>query len=219
MRYEQSGRTWCFCRRCWAPTMAMRAVLPTSLSHHTTNFWQTPSGRSLRTDATRCTTTVTMATRCCRSFRSCTLTTTTSPSTAPSSVACCTVCCSRPATLHPYTPCVCTWVLRESHRQKQLQNICTLLRTFNPQEPVVLAGDFNDWRGRAHSVLKREAGLQEVFVQSRGRAMRTFPAAAPVLALDRIYVRNAAVHKPLALPRMPWRQLSDHAPLAAEVVL
>ena len=109
--------------------------------------------------------------------------------------------------------------LRESHRQKQLQYICTLLRTFNPHEPVVLAGDFNDWRGRAHSVLKREAGMQEVFVQSRGRAMRTFPAAAPVLALDRIYVRNAAVHKPLALPRMPWRQLSDHAPLAAEVVL
>lgn len=109
--------------------------------------------------------------------------------------------------------------LRESQRQLQLQHICKLLRTFDPSEPVVLAGDFNDWRGRAHSVLQRGAGLQEVFVQSVGRAKRTFPAAAPVLALDRIYVRNAAVHAPVPLPRMPWNKLSDHAPLAAEILL
>ena len=109
--------------------------------------------------------------------------------------------------------------LRESQRQKQLQHICKLLRTFDAQDPVVLAGDFNDWRGRAHGVLQREAGLDEVFVQSLGRAMRTFPAAAPLLALDRIYVRNTSVHAPVALPRMPWNKLSDHAPLAAEIML
>lgn len=49
--------------------------------------------------------------------------------------------------------------------------------------------------------------------------MRTFPASMPLLALDRIYVRNAAVHAPLELPRKPWDQLSDHAPLAAEILL
>ena len=41
----------------------------------------------------------------------------------------------------------------------------------------------------------------------------------PLLALDRIYVRNAAVHTPLSLPRKPWDKLSDHAPLAAEILL
>ena len=52
-----------------------------------------------------------------------------------------------------------------------------------------------------------------------GRAVRTFPASLPLLALDRIYVRNASVHQPLALPRKPWDKLSDHAPLAAEIYL
>jgi endonuclease/exonuclease/phosphatase family metal-dependent hydrolase len=84
---------------------------------------------------------------------------------------------------------------------------------------VVLAGDFNDWRQRAHGVLLRGAALQEVFVQAFGRAVRTFPASMPLLALDRIYVRNAAVHSPMQMPKKPWNKLSDHAPLAAEILL
>ena len=48
---------------------------------------------------------------------------------------------------------------------------------------------------------------------------RTFPARCPMLALDRIYVRNARVHAPMVLPRRPWSHLSDHAPLAAEISL
>ncbi len=33
------------------------------------------------------------------------------------------------------------------------------------------------------------------------------------------YSSDAAVHAPLELPRKPWDQLSDHAPLAAEILL
>lgn len=109
--------------------------------------------------------------------------------------------------------------LQESHRQQQLLKVCELIRTFPENEPVVLAGDFNDWRNRAHEVMRREVGMHEVFVQACGRALRTFPASMPLLALDRIYVRNAAVHSPLALPKKPWDKLSDHAPLAAEIML
>ncbi len=109
--------------------------------------------------------------------------------------------------------------LQEAHRQRQLRRICDLVNTFDPAEPVVLAGDFNDWRGRAHQVLRDGAGLQEVFMQGGGKARRTFPASLPVLQLDRIYVRNAAVLTPVALPRRPWSRLSDHAPLAAEIAL
>lgn len=109
--------------------------------------------------------------------------------------------------------------LQEAHRQQQLRRVSELVRGLPPQEPVILAGDFNDWRGRAHALLQRDAGLHEVFVQARGQAMRTFPASLPLLALDRIYVRGAAVHAPLALPRRPWNRLSDHAPLAAEIAL
>jgi len=109
--------------------------------------------------------------------------------------------------------------LQEGHRQQQLRRVAELTRGLPEDEPVILAGDFNDWRGRAHDVLRREAGLHEVFVHASGRAVRTFPAPMPLLALDRIYVRGVSVHTPLALPRRPWNRLSDHAPLAAEIAL
>jgi endonuclease/exonuclease/phosphatase family metal-dependent hydrolase len=84
---------------------------------------------------------------------------------------------------------------------------------------VVVAGDFNDWRHRAHAQLEKGAELHEVFVQANGRAARTFPARLPLLRLDRIYVRNAIGHAPVVLPLRPWSHLSDHAPLAAEIEL
>ncbi len=82
-----------------------------------------------------------------------------------------------------------------------------------------MAGDINDWRGRAHALLAHKAGLHEVFVLAHGQAVRTFPARFPLLPLDRIYVRNAIVHAPVVLPVKPWSHLSDHAPLAAEIEL
>lgn len=110
--------------------------------------------------------------------------------------------------------------LREAHRRQQLTRLCQLIgREIPPRHPLVVAGDFNDWRDRAHRVLARCAGLQEVFVQAFGRAARTFPARWPLLRLDRIYVRQVRAHRPVALPRRPWSHLSDHAPLAAEVTL
>lgn len=109
--------------------------------------------------------------------------------------------------------------LQEAHRQQQLRDVCKLVNSFDPDDAVVVAGDFNDWRGRAHDVLRSQADLHEVFVQSTGRAVRTFPASMPMLALDRIYVRNASLNTPLHLPRQPWDKLSDHAPLAAEIAL
>jgi endonuclease/exonuclease/phosphatase family metal-dependent hydrolase len=108
--------------------------------------------------------------------------------------------------------------LQESHRRQQLDLLCHMVNEEVPAEaPLLIAGDFNDWRHRAHGPLERCAGLHEVFVQAHGRPARTFPARLPMLPLDRIYVRNARVHKPVVLPRRPWSHLSDHAPLAAEI--
>ncbi|MBA3594122.1 MAG: endonuclease/exonuclease/phosphatase family protein [Polaromonas sp.] len=108
--------------------------------------------------------------------------------------------------------------LAESHRLKQLHMLCDMVhKDIAPSAPVIVAGDFNDWRLRAHDVLKQGAGMHEVFVQATGKAARTFPARFPVLRLDRIYVRNAIGHAPVVLPPKPWSHLSDHAPLAAEI--
>ena len=108
--------------------------------------------------------------------------------------------------------------LAESHRLKQLNMLCDMVRNdIPPSNPVIAAGDFNDWRRRAHAVLEQGAGMHEVFVQANGKAARTFPARFPLLPLDRIYVRNAIGHAPVVLPPKPWSHLSDHAPLAAEI--
>lgn len=129
-------------------------------------------------------------------------------------------CILQPPKHHSPVHAICVHLgLQESHRQRQLRSVCDLVNSFDPDEAVVVAGDFNDWRGRAHDVLRERANLHEVFVQSTGRAIRTFPASMPLLALDRIYVRNASVHTPLNLPKEPWDKLSDHAPLAAEISL
>lgn len=109
--------------------------------------------------------------------------------------------------------------LLEVHRQQQLELLCRIVDALPREAPLVVAGDFNDWRDRAHAVLARCAGLHEVFVDAIGRAARTFPARLPLLRLDRIYVRNVRTSRPIALPRQPWNRLSDHAPLAAEVTL
>ena len=110
--------------------------------------------------------------------------------------------------------------LAESHRQQQLDLLCAMVRGEVPNDaPLIVAGDFNDWRRRAHQLLEREVGLKEVFVSAYGESAKTFPSRFPVLSLDRIYVRNASVHLPVVLPRKPWSHLSDHAPLAAEIHL
>jgi endonuclease/exonuclease/phosphatase family metal-dependent hydrolase len=110
--------------------------------------------------------------------------------------------------------------LRETHRERQLDLLCRLVEREVPADaPLIVAGDFNDWRLRAHDRLDGCAGLREVFVEHAGRAARTFPARLPMLPLDRIYVRNVSAIRPRELPRLPWRRLSDHAPLAAEVTL
>ncbi len=110
--------------------------------------------------------------------------------------------------------------LLENHRRQQLDMLCALVNAEVPDGvPVIVAGDFNDWRSRATAHLTRGAGLHEVFQMVYGESARTFPARFPLLRLDRIYVRGADAHAPMVLPRKPWSHLSDHAPLAAEIDL
>ncbi len=110
--------------------------------------------------------------------------------------------------------------LRGSHRLRQMDILCELIgRDVPPDAPLIVAGDFNDWRLHANDRLRERAGLREVFLESRGASARTFPARWPVLRLDRIYVRNLVVRHLAVLSLRPWSHLSDHAGLLAEVAL
>ena len=107
--------------------------------------------------------------------------------------------------------------LREAHRQRQLGLLCELLRDEVPGDaPVIVAGDFNDWRMRGHPLLEA-CGLHEAFVAAHGRLARTFPSRNPLLPLDRIYLRGVHAIDPRVLKARPWSRLSDHAPLLARV--
>ena len=106
--------------------------------------------------------------------------------------------------------------LREVHRQQQLRLLEQRISEIPADAPLVVAGDFNDWRQRADL---SQSGLQEVFMQATGKHARTFPARLPLLALDRIYVRNVKVHNPRVLNTRPWSHLSDHVPLSVEIEL
>ncbi|MBS7439184.1 endonuclease/exonuclease/phosphatase family protein [Pseudomonas syringae] len=108
--------------------------------------------------------------------------------------------------------------LRESHRRQQLKLLNELMARIPEGEPVIVAGDFNDWRRRADASLQG-SGLHEVFVERFGTPAKSFPARWPLLCLDRIYVRNATSHRPKVLSSRPWSHLSDHAPLAVELTL
>jgi endonuclease/exonuclease/phosphatase family metal-dependent hydrolase len=108
--------------------------------------------------------------------------------------------------------------LKENHRQQQLKLLAGLVARLPVDAPVIIAGDFNDWRGKADAALAG-SGLQEVFMEHFGAPAKSFPARFPLLRLDRIYVRNVTSKGPIVLTKRPWSHLSDHAPLAVEVSL
>ena len=100
-------------------------------------------------------------------------------------------------------------------RERQLQALLKLTSEHIPADaPLVLAGDFNDWRLRVHRRLKG-AGFREVISDLRGKPARTYPAALPVLPMDRIYYRNLELVDAEVLSGAPWHRLSDHCALSA----
>jgi endonuclease/exonuclease/phosphatase family metal-dependent hydrolase len=106
--------------------------------------------------------------------------------------------------------------LTESGRKRQLAMIVARIRAAVPRgEPLILAGDFNDWRARASGELLRVLGLRDVFELTQGRPARSYPAALPMLTLDRIYVAGLGVRQAQVHAGPTWRHLSDHAALTA----
>jgi endonuclease/exonuclease/phosphatase family metal-dependent hydrolase len=130
-------------------------------------------------------------------------------------------CCVQIPGWTPHLHAICVHLgLREAERQQQITQLLDLVaKARTEHEPVVVAGDFNDWRLLGHRRLLRDSSLRDVHDHALGRPVRTFPAQWPLLRLDRIYVDQVQVHRPEPLPHEPWARLSDHQPLLAEVVL
>lgn len=117
--------------------------------------------------------------------------------------------------------CVCVHLgLMARSRRRQMEALAERMEQLVPDgAPLIIAGDFNDWRNRADDLLARRLGLTEVFHQGCGRIAKSFPSRAPVLSLDRIYVRGFEVARADVHCGLPWSRISDHAALTAELGL
>lgn len=88
-----------------------------------------------------------------------------------------------------------------------------------PEEPLIMAGDFNDWRNHLSKPLADELGISEAFVEVEGQHAKSFPAIRPSLCVDRVYFRGMEVEEVACMQGKPWRMLSDHLPLYAKFTL
>ena len=115
--------------------------------------------------------------------------------------------------------CVCVHLsLLGRSRKMQMDALAERLEHWAPGDaPLIVAGDFNDWRNHAHDHLAERLGLTEVFAGREGRPARSYPAHAPVFRLDRIYVRGLAVGSAEVHFGPPWSKISDHAALSARL--
>ncbi|MFC0132219.1 endonuclease [Massilia eurypsychrophila] len=128
--------------------------------------------------------------------------------------------------------------LFESGRGRQTQALIDAVMASAPNgEPVIIAGDFNDWRNTLSAKLRDKLGVVEVFdelgsgtgIGSKVRNLvggvqpvrpaRTFPAALPWFRLDRIYVRGFKIDTAQVMHGTLWAKLSDHAPIVANLML
>ena len=109
--------------------------------------------------------------------------------------------------------------LFQSGRTKQLTALVERIeRLVPPQAPLIIAGDFNDWRHAASVALCGALGVHEVFETAYGRPARSFPCALPLFRLDRIYVRGFHVKHAHVHHGHAWAKLSDHAALSATIM-
>lgn len=103
--------------------------------------------------------------------------------------------------------------LIHASRARQIDQLQRFIaREVADHEPLLVAGDFNDWGDKLHEPL-RHTGLV-TFEQHR---LPTFPSAMPLLHLDRIYARGLRPVSALVPRGRIWTRMSDHLPLVAEL--
>ncbi|NOU00308.1 MAG: EEP domain-containing protein [Gallionella sp.] len=83
--------------------------------------------------------------------------------------------------------------------------------------PLIIAGDFNDWRNHIGSELALNLDIHDAFSMHQGQPARSFPARFPLFRLDRIYVRGFSVIHSKVHVGGAWKRLSDHAALSTKL--
>lgn len=105
-------------------------------------------------------------------------------------------------------------------RKLQLITLSQRIRAHVPSNaPLIIGGDFNDWRKGAFTFLEKELELKEVFKTLRGQHAKTYPAYRPTFEIDRIYYRGIKLLNGEICDDAHWKKLSDHLPICAQFKL
>lgn len=106
--------------------------------------------------------------------------------------------------------CIVTHLsLGQTSRDWQVTRLLDMVkREIPPQDPVLIAGDFNDWNNKLSAAMLN-AGFNS-FSQPNAP---TFPSFSPIWRLDRIYVRGLEPISSYVPKGKIWARMSDHLPL------
>ena len=115
--------------------------------------------------------------------------------------------------------CICAHLgLLGSWRHQQLIAMENRIKSMVPEgAPLIIAGDFNDWRQKAGTTLAADLGLKEVFEHTMGKPARSFPSVLPFFRLDRIYTRGFDIQHSRIHSGPRFANTSDHAALTADL--
>lgn len=110
--------------------------------------------------------------------------------------------------------------LFQFERRLQVKELVTYVKSsVQKGDPVLIAGDFNDWRQRVTGEMQKGLRMKEAFHARQKNHARTFPSRFPLLHLDRIYFRHCTLKDARCPKGRKWSVLSDHLPIVAEFTL
>ncbi|MFN4327243.1 MAG: endonuclease/exonuclease/phosphatase family protein [Limnobacter sp.] len=107
-----------------------------------------------------------------------------------------------------------------SRARQAEQLVSHVQRHTDPHLPLIVAGDFNDWRRKLGPVLRAGLKAHEVIPDQHARRwvrVGSFPARWPVLGLDRVFVRGFEAVKAVVPHGPQWSALSDHSPFVVDL--
>lgn len=123
---------------------------------------------------------------------------------------------------HPIKPinvlCVHLSLLAKDRKWQYIEISKIIENYIKNDEPLIMAGDFNDWRNEADRYLVEKLGLNNVMIEyNKGKFLRSFPSEFPLLALDRIYSRNIKANEASIIK--DCSRISDHSPIKAGFII
>jgi endonuclease/exonuclease/phosphatase family metal-dependent hydrolase len=108
--------------------------------------------------------------------------------------------------------------LLHRERMEQANALCQYVEKEIPQSaPLIIAGDFNDWRDKVVPFMMERLRLLDFFRVQGVRAPKTYPSFCPLFPLDRVFSRGFETYSARRLQGKPWTTYSDHLPLVAEL--